>query len=227
MRISFNSRGRYGINTLQPNKYCKKSKTLNSVNSKISSQISGKIKYKRVRRGGKSSSGQKLKIISTNSQGDKFSSLVGLVKSKGAAVITVQETRSRKKNKHSLEGFVIFEAIRKKVGGGTMLGIHDSLNPILISAYEDEFELVVVETKIGQKYIRFITGYGPQETWEESEKLPFFIAHDKEIGKAQLEISQSLYQWMQTVCWDLNIFLGTCIICQKTERYLLKLREKK
>ena len=69
-----------------------------SKNSKDSTQKPKPKKYKHVRRGGKSTSGQKLKIISTNSQGDKFSSLVGLVKSKGAAIFTVQETRSRKKN---------------------------------------------------------------------------------------------------------------------------------
>ena len=107
-----------------------------------------------------------------------------------------------------------------------MLGIHDSLNPILISAYEDEFELVVVETKIGQKYIRSITGYGPQETWEESEKLPFFIALDKEIGKAQLE-NKSVF-----VSMDANSKLGPQYIpgdlhnMSKTKRYLLKLWKK-
>ena len=141
-------------------------------------------KYRHIRRGGQSIKGQQLKIVSTNSQGDKFASLVGLVKSKNVAVFTVQETKSRKKNKHSLEHFIIFEAIRKKMGGGTMIGVHESLNPILISLYEDSFELIVVETKIGPKNSRFITGYGPQETWEEAEKLPFFIALDQEIVKA-------------------------------------------
>ena len=173
-----------------------------SKTSKESSQKPKLIKYKHVRRGGKSTSGQKLKIISTNSQSDKFSSLVCLVKSKGAAIFTVQETRSRKKNKHSLDSFVIFEAIRKKAGGGTMIGIHESLNPILINVYEDEFELIVVETKIGQKHVRFITGYGPQETWEESEKLLFFVALDQEIVKAQLE-GKSVF-----VSMDANSKLG-------------------
>ena len=30
-----------------------------------------------------------------------------------------------------------------------------------------------------------MTGYGPQETWEEEEKLPFFVALDQEIIKAK------------------------------------------
>ena len=56
-----------------------------------------------------------------------------------------------------------------------MIGVHESLNPILISLYEDSFELIGVETKIGPKNKRFITRYGPQETWEEAEKLPFLL----------------------------------------------------
>ena len=131
--------------------------------------------HKVTRRGGKSISGLKLKVISTNSQGDKFTSLGGLVKSKCAAVFTCQETMSRKKGKHSLDSFIIFEAIRKKTGGGSMLGVHESLNPHLIALYEEDFELIVVETKVGNKEIRFITGYGSQETWDETEKLPFLL----------------------------------------------------
>ena len=32
-----------------------------------------------------------------------------------------------------------------------MIGIHESLNQILISSYDDDFELIVVETRIGPK----------------------------------------------------------------------------
>ena len=81
----------------------------------------------------------------------------------------------QKKGKHSLDNYVIFEAIRKKVGGGSILGIHESLNPHLIVVYEEDFELIIVETKVENKDIRFITGYVPQESWDESEKLPFLL----------------------------------------------------
>ena len=76
------------------------------------------MKYKKVRRGGKSVTGIQLKVISTNSQGDKFYSLVSLVKNIGASVFMVQETRSRKKGKYSSQYYVIFESILQKVGGG-------------------------------------------------------------------------------------------------------------
>ena len=32
-----------------------------------------------------------------------------------------------------------------------MMGLHESLNPVLVSLYENDFELIVVETKIGKK----------------------------------------------------------------------------
>ena len=41
--------------------------------------------------------------------------------------------------------FVVFEAIRAKKGGGTMIAIHEDLNPKLVEEYNDDFELLVVE----------------------------------------------------------------------------------
>jgi hypothetical protein len=92
-----------------------------------------KSKFKKVRRGGKSVISTNLKVISTNSQGNKSDSLVSLVKNTGATVFMVQETRARKKGKYSIQDFITFEAIRKKVGGRSLLGIHNSLNPKLIT----------------------------------------------------------------------------------------------
>ena len=48
-----------------------------------------------------------------------------------------------------------------------MLGVSKSSNPVLVFLYENEFELIVVETKIGKREIRFLTGYGPQEDWSD------------------------------------------------------------
>ena len=58
---------------------------------------------------------------------------------------------------------------------------------MLIKAYSDDFELVVVEIKINNKEIRIISGYGPQETWNEADRLPFFLALEEEIIKAGLQ----------------------------------------
>ena len=38
---------------------------------------------------------------------------------------------------------------------------------------------------MGGKEIRLISGYGPQETWNDEEKMPFFVALEEEIIKAQ------------------------------------------
>ena len=85
-----------------------------------------------------------------------------------------------------IENFETFEAIRKKQNGGTIIGINKALNPMLIKDYSDEFELVVVEIKLHNKEIRIISGYGPQETWSEAERLSFFVALEEEIVKAGL-----------------------------------------
>ena len=54
-----------------------------------------------------------------------------------------------------------------------MMGVHNSLSPVLISNYEGDFELIVVETKVGRKQIRLITGYWPQEDWDDEHRAPF------------------------------------------------------
>ena len=82
--------------------------------------------------------------------------------------------------------FVVFEAICKKKCGGTLLAINEDFKPKLIEEYSDEFELIFVETNTTEKTIRVITGYGPQECWEEERCLPFFLALEIEIEKEEL-----------------------------------------
>ena len=68
-----------------------------------------------------------------------------------------------------------------------MLGIHKSLEPVLIEEYSEKFELIVTEVKIGNTEIRILTGYGPQENWTDEDKMPFYVALEEEIVKAQTE----------------------------------------
>ena len=68
-----------------------------------------------------------------------------------------------------------------------MIGAHKALSPMLISEYSDDFELLVVEIKVQNKEVRIISGYGPQEVWNEAERLPFFLALEKEIIKAEMQ----------------------------------------
>ena len=85
-----------------------------------------------------------------------------------------------------MDGYEIFESIRKKKDGGTLIGVHKALKPMLIEEYNDTFELIVVEVNVSGKEIRVMSGYGPQENWTEEEKMPFFIALEEEINKAEM-----------------------------------------
>ena len=67
-----------------------------------------------------------------------------------------------------------------------MIGVHKALKPILINDYDDPFELLVVEIRVGNREIRLISGYGPLEYWRPQERLPFFEALEEEIIKAEL-----------------------------------------
>ena len=59
-----------------------------------------------------------------------------------------------------------------------------ALSPILIQEYSKDFELLVMEIKVGYKGIRIISGYGPQKTWP--DRMPFFLAMKQEVIKADM-----------------------------------------
>ena len=130
-----------------------------------------------------------LNLFSTNGAGvigGKVSSLKAQVKLVNANVVPIQETHARRKGRIQIPEMVVFEAIRKAKGGGTLIASHKSINPRLIESYEDEFELLVVELELKEKKICMISGYGPQENWTEEKRRPFFIALETEVEKASL-----------------------------------------
>ena len=149
-------------------------------------------------------------IFSANCAGcqSKLQSLVDNVNHVGAGIFTLQETHFKRKGKlnYKFPEFQIFEAIRIKQKGGTAIGAHKSLEPVLIEEYSEEFELIVVEIKMGGKEVRIITGYGPQENWKRDERLPFFQALEDEIVKA---ISSDKLVYIQM---DANSKLGPDMI---------------
>ena len=107
-----------------------------------------------------------------------------------------------KKGKFAIEGFETFEAIRNKKDGGTLIGAHKGLRPVLIREYSEKFELLVVEISVSNKNIRIMSGYGPQESWGEEERLPFFTTLEEEIFKAEM-LGKSIFIEM-----DANSKLG-------------------
>ena len=128
-----------------------------------------------------------IKVFTTNAAGlkAKLKSLKAHLHKLEIPIFTVQETHYSTKGKINVDEYVVFEAIRQnKKKGGTAIGVHTSLSPVLIQEYSGEFELLVVEIKVQNKEIRVISGYGPQENWPEAERTQFFITLESEIDKA-------------------------------------------
>jgi hypothetical protein len=171
--------------------FCGDMKDMNKVENKNENRKtkrSMKKSKKKINRGFKKKKDSQLCMFSTNAAQlkGKLNSFKSELKRTNAGLFTVQETHYAAKGKVQIENFEIFESIRKKVKGGTMIGAHKALEPFLINEYSDEFELLVVEIKIANREIRVMTGYGPQENWPESERIPFFLALEEEIVKAEL-----------------------------------------
>ena len=118
-------------------------------------------------------------------------------------IFSVNETHYKKKGHFKMDNFVIFESIRKnKEKGGTILGIHHGLNPVLIEEYNETFELLVTEINVENNQIRVMTGYGPQENWTDDERMPFWVAVEKEIASAEIQGKSIIIQM------DANAKLG-------------------
>ena len=127
-------------------------------------------------------------VFTANAAGakNKALSLKNELKSLGAGIFTLQETHYKKKGYFGLQDWEIFESIRKKEYGGTMIGVHQGLNPILIEEFSGDFELLIVEISISGKKVQIMSGYGPQECWPLDKRLPFFEALESSITKAGL-----------------------------------------
>ena len=165
---------------------------------------------KKVKRGSKNKNKKEisLNIFSANTAQlkGKLDSFKNEIKEVNAAIFTLQEVHFERKGKFQLDNYEIFESIRKKAKGGTAIGVHKALEPFLIQEYSEEFELLVVEVKIGNKEVRIISGYGPQENWPAAARMPFFMALEEEVVKAELANKSIIIEL------DANSKLGPAII---------------
>ena len=154
----------------------------------VESNKQNRAKKTKTKRGNKKNKEKYLNMFSSNAAQlkGKLDSLKNGIKETNAAIFTVQETHYANKGQFRINNFEIFEAIRKKAKGGTAIGAHKALKPVLINEYSDEFELIVVEVKAANKEIRVMTGYGPQESWPINARMPFFLALEEEVAKADL-----------------------------------------
>ena len=100
-------------------------------------------------------------MLTVNAAGlkHKASDLKDKIKYFNSTIFSVQETHFATKGKFAVDNYVIFESIRKsKEKGGSMLGAHIDVKPVLVKEYSDSFELIVVEVEVGTSKLRIITG---------------------------------------------------------------------
>ena len=71
---------------------------------------------------------------------------------------------------------------------------------------DDDVEILTVQGKIGQKDIRFINAYGPQEDDDKDKIISFYEKLEEEIG-----LAFELDCWLMIEC-DANAKLGYEII---------------
>ena len=131
-----------------------------------------------------------MNLVGNNAAGilNKLKSLEMNLKTFKPSLYFVQETKCRRKNKVSHPDYIIFEHIRKNCGGGGLLtAVHKNLKPVSVSD-EDDTEILVVQGVIGNKPVRFLNGYGPQDESNstEEEKFQFFNKLDEEIKSAKM-----------------------------------------
>ena len=150
-----------------------------------------------------------LVMFSNNCNGanNKIEAIKAQIKHTEATIFNLQETHYSKKGKIKIENFQIYEAIRKKEHG-SMLGVHVSHKPVLISEYSDMFELLVVQIEVDKKHIRVMAGYGPQENLDTDKRMPFFSALEEEIVRAKVANKSIIIQM------DANSKLGKEIITE-------------
>ena len=169
--------------------------------------LNTKNKRKITKRGRGGKSENCLVIFSTNAAGlkNKIQSFKNEIKHTNAAIFTIQETHYQNKGKFKFDGFEIFESIIRRKHGGTLMGVHSALQPILIEEYYSDFEMLVVEIKVSGKEIRMIMGYGPQENSSDYENIIFYQTKELEINNAE-NLGKSII-----IAMDFNAKLGPYI----------------
>ena len=101
--------------------------------------------------------------------------------------VFIQESKAKRKNKLKLDGYVIFEKLRKDAcGGGLLTAVHRNLDPVSVGDGNEEVEVLVVEAKLQSKKVRLINAYGPQEDEIEDQRKYFFNKLDEEVKSAKL-----------------------------------------
>ena len=138
------------------------------------------------------------------------------------SAIFIQETKARQKKKFELKNYDTFEQIRtNNSGGGLLIAIPTSMNPVCILE-DNEHEILVVEASLHGQKVRFFNAYGPQETALINTKIAFYHTLDLEIKRAKASGA------LVCIEMDSNAKLGPTVIegdphCQTDNgKYLMK-----
>ena len=146
----------------------------------------GKRKSKSKLKQGKSNE-NKMFILGGNSAGlvNKRESFLRNISLFKPVAYLIQESKVSRKNKIMVDDYAIFELIRTNTaGGGLLTAVHKSLKPVNVSEEVEGEEILVIEANFGQKKIRLINGYGPQESEKEEKRKSFYSRLDFEIKRA-------------------------------------------
>ena len=163
------------------------------------------VNFKNTRRGyGKKKGKNKLDLINGSSKNMNFTifasncnglkgktdSLLSSVKSLDfPSCVCLQETKCIYPGMFQIDGYQVFEKVRKSKGGGLLTAVSHNLKPVLIAPVNDDVEILVVQIHISEQKYRIINAYGPQEisqslrTVEEQQQivLEFWNAMEREV----------------------------------------------
>ena len=141
---------------------------------------------------------------------NKLNSLDYLLSNIQPTVFFIQETKQRRQGKIKTENsknYQIFELTRKNLnGGGLAIGAVHDVEPVWISEGDDEVEVLVIQIRLGDIYVRCLAGYGPQEKDPSERKLSFWSRLSKEVIEAQENESAFILQM------DGNLWAGNEVI---------------
>ena len=150
-------------------------------------KLKHKIKMKQTKRGkGKIKKGKnkaiKFSLLGSNSNGlkAKVDSLKNNINIFSRPIcILLQETKLFRSGLIDLPGYQIFQLNRSgRLGGGLLTAVDVALQPVLVSAGDDDAEILVIQIKVGHLDVRVFNAYGPQED-EPSCSLKFCLCLEK------------------------------------------------
>ena len=131
----------------------------------------------------------KFSVLGSNANGifAKQESLKTLINKFLPKVITVQESKVKQKGLIKIKGYQIFEKVRVGMqGGGLLTAVDHDLQPVLVTSNEEEeAEILTVQIKVGDKLIRIINAYGPQEDESQQKIFSFWTEVENEVIKAR------------------------------------------